>query len=91
MLRQPQAQIAIQYGTDRRAAAYAAHPGMRTSRAGRSLAATVRDLALIALAWAIFIGLVMYPAAQIIGIATCAIALLLGSARRPPDRELAAI
>ena len=91
MPRQTQAQFAIQFGTDRRAAAPAAHPDMRTSRAGRSLSGTVRDLALIALAWAIFIGLVMYPAAQIIGIATCAIALLLGSGRRAPNREMAAI
>jgi hypothetical protein len=89
MLRQ--AQFAVQFGTDRRAAAHPAHSDMRTRRAGRSLAATVRDLALIALAWAIFIGLVMYPAAQIIGIATCAIALLLGSGRRAPNRELATI
>jgi hypothetical protein len=89
MLRQPQAQIAIRYGTDRRAAACAAHPDMRPSRAGRSLAATVSDLALIALAWAIFIGLMMYPAAQIIGIAACAIALLVGGARRAPDRAAA--
>jgi hypothetical protein len=91
MLRQPQAQIAVQYGTDRRAAAFATHPGMRTSRAGRSLAATIRDLALIALAWAIFIGLVMYPAVQIIGIATCAVALLIGSGRRAANRTAAAI
>jgi len=91
MLRQPHAQIAVQYGTDRRAAAYAAHPGMRTSRTGRTLAATIRDLVLIALAWAIFIGLVMYPAAQIIGIAACAVALLVGGGRRSPDREMATI
>lgn len=91
MFRQPNAQIAVQYGTDRRAAAYAAHPGMRTSRTGRTLAATIRDLVLIALAWAIFIGLVMYPAAQIIGIAACAVALLVGGGRRSPDREMATI
>jgi hypothetical protein len=46
---------------------------------------------LIALAWAIFIGLVMYPAAQIIGIAACAVALLVGGGRRSPDREMATI
>jgi hypothetical protein len=49
--------------------------------AGRRLVGTIRDLILIALAWAIFIGVILHPAVQIVGIAACALALLVGGAR----------
>jgi hypothetical protein len=45
------------------------------------LAGTIRDVTLIAFAWMIFIGVFVYPAAQIVGILACAIALLVGSGR----------
>ena len=50
--------------------------------AGRSVTQTVRDLALIAIAWAILIGAIIYPAAQLIGLLTCAVALAVGSRRQ---------
>lgn len=43
------------------------------------LAGTIRDLVLIALAWMIFVGVLFHPGVQIIGIAACALALLVGS------------
>ena len=73
--------IRVRYGNDRRTGLFAASPAA-TIDGGRSLAATIRDLVLIALAWALFVGIMMYPVAQIAGIFICAIALLLGSARR---------
>ena len=50
-------------------------------RAGGGLIGTIRDLFLIALAWTIFIGVILHPGAQIVGIVACALALLFGSAR----------
>jgi hypothetical protein len=49
--------------------------------AGSRLAGTIRDLILIAFAWTIFIGVILHPGAQIVGIAACALALLVGGAR----------
>jgi hypothetical protein len=49
--------------------------------AGSRLAGTIRDLMLIALAWTIFIGIILHPAVQLVGIAACALALLVGGAR----------
>jgi len=43
----------------------------------RNVAGTIRDIGLIMLAWMIFIGVVVYPAAQLVGLLTCAIALLV--------------
>jgi hypothetical protein len=54
----------------------AASPG----RPGQATGA-IRDVALIALAWMILIGVIVYPVAQLIGILTCAIALVLGKPR----------
>jgi hypothetical protein len=50
-------------------------------RAGGGLIGTIRDLFLIALAWTIFIGVILHPGAQIVGIAACALALLVSGAR----------
>jgi hypothetical protein len=50
-------------------------------RDGRGLAANIRDLGLIALAWMIFIGIILHPGAQLFGIAACGFALLVGSVR----------
>lgn len=41
---------------------------------------TVRDLAFIALAWALLIGIIAYPAAQLVGLLACAIALAFSAA-----------
>jgi hypothetical protein len=49
------------------------------STAGRTLV----DLVLIALVWAIFIGVMLYPAAQLVGLIACAIALVFAGRRRP--------
>jgi len=46
-----------------------------------ALAATIRDVILIALAWLVFIGVIFHPGVQIVGIAACALAVLVGSAR----------
>ncbi len=51
------------------------------------LAGTIRDIVLIALAWAIFIGVILYPVTQIIGILVCSIALLIGSMRTAARRS----
>jgi hypothetical protein len=53
----------------------------------RRLAGTIRDLALIVLAWALFIGLIFHPGAQIVGLVTCALALMIGSARGAGGRR----
>jgi hypothetical protein len=50
-------------------------------RGGRGLAANIRDLGLIALAWVIFIGIILHPGAQLFGIVVCGLALLVGSVR----------
>ena len=42
----------------------------------RKLKTLVGDLVLIGGGWALLVGIVVYPQAQIVGIATCAIALL---------------
>jgi hypothetical protein len=39
------------------------------------VAGTIRDIALIALAWVVLAGVIFFPATQLIGILTCAIAL----------------
>ena len=56
-------------------------------RAGGGLIGTIRDLILIALAWTIFIGAILHPGAQIVGIAACMLALLVGSARSAFSRS----
>ena len=55
--------------------------------AGSRLAGTIRDLTLIALAWTIFIGVILHPGAQIVGIVACALALLVGGARSALGRR----
>jgi hypothetical protein len=56
-------------------------------RAGSGLIGTIRDLILIALAWTIFIGIILHPGVQIVGIAACALALLVGGARAAFSRR----
>jgi hypothetical protein len=56
-------------------------------RAGGGLIGTIRDLILIALAWTIFIGVILHPGVQIVGIAACALALLVGGARSAFSRR----
>ena len=56
-------------------------------RAGGGLIGTIRDLLLIALAWTIFIGVILHPGVQIVGIAACALALLVGGARAAFSRR----
>ena len=46
------------------------------------IARTLRDLVLIVMGWAILIGAILYPAAQLVGLLTCAVALAIGSRRR---------
>lgn len=56
-------------------------------RAGDGLIGTIRDLILIALAWTIFIGIILHPGVQIVGIAACAFALLVGGVRSALGRK----
>jgi hypothetical protein len=57
-------------------------PVMRSSRKLGTTRVLIRDLALIALAWTVFIGVILYPAAQLVGLLACAIALGAERARR---------
>jgi hypothetical protein len=82
--------IQVRYGTRRPAAPCAGRRDRLTNPVGSPLAATIRDLVLIALAWTLFIAVVMHPIAQIAGIAACAIALLIGSERRATSVAAAA-
>lgn len=50
-----------------------ASPAPRTKK----LKTFVADVSLIVAGWALLIGIVVYPQAQLVGIATCAIALCL--------------
>jgi hypothetical protein len=72
--------ICFQYG-NHHPTALAVPAGLRDALSGGRLFATLRDLVFIALAWAIFIGIFVYPATQIVGIAACAIALAIGAGR----------
>jgi hypothetical protein len=56
-------------------------------RGSRGLAANIRDLGLIALAWVIFIGVILHPGAQLVGIAACGLALVVGSVRAAIGRR----
>jgi hypothetical protein len=58
-----------------------AHDGASFVRNPPGIARTLRDVLLIALAWALLIGVIIYPVAQIVGLITCAIALALSAAR----------
>jgi hypothetical protein len=54
---------------------------------GRGFIGTIGDLVVIALAWMIFIGVIFHPGAQLVGIAACGLALLLGSVRAAFGRK----
>lgn len=70
------------YGRDGRDVLRNALLDLETAPAARgNLFRTLRDIALIALAWMIFVGAVMYPAVQIVGIVACAVVLLAGRRR----------
>jgi hypothetical protein len=45
------------------------------ARSPQGVLRTLRDLAFIALAWALLIGIIAYPQAQLVGLLACAIAL----------------
>jgi hypothetical protein len=49
----------------------------------RGIVGTLQDLALIALAWGLLIGVIVYPVAQLIGLLACAIALAIHARTRP--------
>ena len=51
------------------------------SRGKGRVAGTIRDIALIALAWVVLAGVIFFPATQLIGILTCAIALAVSRPR----------
>jgi hypothetical protein len=72
-----QAPARFHYGTARRAGA-SPSPGRNERRVFRVL----RDIVLIAMAWAVFIGIMIQPAAQLVGLLACAIALIVGCGRR---------
>ena len=74
----------VHYGADR-LADLPTSSRSATAAAGRMLV----DLALIALAWAIFIGVMLYPAAQLVGLFACAIALVVAGGRRPAAARVA--
>jgi hypothetical protein len=63
------------------------HSAAKRAGAGSKLVATSRDLMLIALAWMIFFGVILHPAVQLVGIAACALALLVGGARSAFSRR----
>jgi hypothetical protein len=46
----------------------------------------LKDVTLIALAWALLVGVIVYPVAQLIGLLTCGVALAIG----PRSRVVAA-
>ena len=49
----------------------------RAASPARKLKTLVADLTIIGAGWALLVGIVVYPQAQIVGIAACAIALML--------------
>ncbi|HEY4920559.1 MAG TPA: hypothetical protein VII40_10695 [Xanthobacteraceae bacterium] len=80
-MRKSPAPIRLHYGNHHGATALAVPADLRGAPAGAGFLATLRDLAFIAVAWAIFIGIILHPATQIVGIAACAIALVIGAGR----------
>jgi hypothetical protein len=60
-----------------------AHDAGYARRDNRGIVGTLRDLALIALAWALLIGIIVYPVAQLVGLLTCAIVLAVHARTRP--------
>jgi hypothetical protein len=60
-----------------------AHDAGSYARDKRGIVGTLQDLALIALAWGLLIGVIVYPVAQLIGLLTCAIALAIHARTRP--------
>lgn len=60
-----------------RGSAQAADP---CARGPQGVLRTLRDLAFIALAWALLIGIIAYPVAQLVGLLACAIALAFSTA-----------
>jgi hypothetical protein len=55
--------------------------GISSAAHSGTVAGAIRDTVLIALGWLILIGVVLFPAAQLVGIFTCAVALAVGKPR----------
>lgn len=53
-----------------------------TTKPRRGIGTMLRDLCLIVLGWTLFIGLMAYPAAYLVGLVACAIALVVLPAER---------
>jgi hypothetical protein len=62
-----------------------AHDAGARGRDKSGIVGTLQDLALIALAWALLIGVIVYPVAQLVGLLTCAIALAIHARTRPAE------
>ena len=62
-----------------------AHDAIALAHNPRGVFGTLRDLALIALAWALLVGVIVYPVAQVVGLVTCAIALAVSAVGRGGD------
>jgi hypothetical protein len=58
------------------------YPRILASKPKRGIFATLRDLCLVAISWTFFIGLIVYPVAHLVGLAACAIALVVLPAER---------
>jgi hypothetical protein len=43
----------------------------------RRIGATLRDLCLVVLSWVLLVGVIVYPVAHLVGLAACAIALVV--------------
>jgi hypothetical protein len=52
------------------------YPSIFAAKPRRGLGSTLRDLSLVVLGWMFFVGVIVYPAAYLMGLAVCAIALL---------------
>jgi hypothetical protein len=59
------------------------HPLVLTEKPKRGLLSTLRDLSLLVLGWTLFIGVIVYPVAHLVGLAACTIALVI----LPADRR----
>ena len=62
-----------------------AHDAVAFAHNPRGIFGTLRDHVLIAFAWALLVGVIVYPVAQIVGLVTCAIALAFSAAGRDRD------
>jgi hypothetical protein len=59
-----------------------AYARLLAAKPRRRIGATLRDLCLLVFSWALLIGLFVYPVAHLVGLAACAIALVVLPAER---------